>query len=335
MTFTSFRDKPEMENELSIREDIFKTITNTFGIHINSYAEIKLGYLNLKWKIRTNIGDLFVKQYNRKRYPDTMIKGLEISLNHQTFLNGKGIPCPRLFSHEGKYVLLTANGERFVLMRMCDGEVIVPGTASVKQLFHLGQIVGRMHKILNEHKQSKIPLHWDILSKESMVEHWRQRWEEANIVGCDKTIIALQKQRKIIEEIDLFLFSQCEIGWTHWDLFADNILFERDSVSAILDFDRMNYVYQEFDISRPILSVCLYEGEMNLEKVTAFARGFRETQLLSVDKIVRSIKLTWWKEATVLKVEKENDSTPLRRFQVENKWVADNWNYLKELFSDL
>ena len=62
------------------------------------------------------------------------------------------------------------------------------------------------------------------------------------------------------------------------------------------------------------------------------SEGYRETQRLSVDKIVRSIKLTWWKEATVLEVEKEDDSIPLRRFQVENKWVADNWNHLNELY---
>ena len=203
MTFTSIQDKSQIENERLIREDIFETMTTIFGIHIESFSEIKLGYMNLKWKVQTNIGDLFVKQYNKKRYPDTMIKGLETSLKHQTFLNEKGIPCPRLLSHEGKYVLLTPNGERFVIMRMCDGEVIKPGTANVEQLFHLGQIVGRMHKILNDHQQSKLPLHWDILSKESMHEHWRKRWEEANIVGCDETITALKKQQKIIEEIDL------------------------------------------------------------------------------------------------------------------------------------
>ncbi|QUW20842.1 phosphotransferase [Sporosarcina sp. Marseille-Q4063] len=335
MTSTSFRDIPQIKNELSIREDIFGTITNVFGIHIDSYCEIKLGYLNLKWKVQTNIGDIFVKQYSKTRYPDSMIKRLETSLNRQTFLNEKGIPCPRLMSHEGKHVLLTSNGERFVIMRMCDGKVIEPGTANVKQLFHLGQIVGQMHKILNDHQQSRIPLHWDIVSKESMQEHWRKRWEEANSVGCDETITALNKQQKVIEEIDLSLFSACEIGWAHWDLFADNILFKMDAVSAILDFDRMNYVYQEFDISRPILSCCLYKGELDLDKVSAFVQGFRETQLLSVDKIVRSIKLTWWKEATMLKVEGENDSIPLRRFQVENKWVADNWNRLNELFADL
>lgn len=332
MTFTSIQDKSQIENERSIREGIFETMTTIFGIHIESFSEIELGYMNLKWKVQTNIGDLFIKQYNNTRYPDAMVKGLETSLKHQTFLNEKGIPCPRLLSHDGKYVLLTRHGERFVIMRMCGGEVIRPGTANVKQLFHLGQIVGQMHDILNEHQQSKLPLHWDILSKESMLESWQKRWKEANSIGCENTVLALEKQLKLIEEIDLSMFSSCETGWAHWDLFADNILFKKDSVSAILDFDRMHYVYQEFDISRPILSCCLYEGEMDLEKVSAFVRGFRETQRLSVDKIVRSIKLTWWKEATMLQVEKENDSIPLRRFQAENKWVADNWNRLSELF---
>ena len=335
MTFTSIQDKSQIENELLIREDIFETMTTIFGINIKSFSEIKLGYMNLKWKIKTNIGDLFVKQYNKTRYPDSMVKCLETSLNFQTFLNEKGIPCPHLLSHEGKYVLLTPKGECFVIMRMCDGQVIKPGTANVKQLFHLGKVVGRMHKIMNEHQHSKLPLHWDILSKESMLKSWQKRWKEANSIGCENTVLALEKQLKLVEEIDLSIFSSCETGWAHWDLFVDNILFKKDAVSAILDFDRMNYVYQEFDISRPILSCCLYEGEMDLDRVSAFVRGFRETQLLSVDKIVRSIKLTWWKEATMLKVEKENDSIPLRRFQVENKWVTDNWNRLSELFADM
>ena len=337
MTDKTLYDESLSDNEfaVSIREDVFRTITNFFGIRIYSYSEIALGYLNLKWQVKTSIGDLFVKQYNKVRYPNHMEKGLEESLSHQMFLNGKGIPCPQLLSHKGRYVLRTPNGERFVVMRLCDGEVIEPGTATANQLSSLGQVTGRMHKKLNDYQQTSIPLHWDILSKESMQENWLIRWREANSIACDKTISSLEIQRKIIEEIDLSLFSKCETGWAHWDLFVDNILFEKDSVAAILDFDRMNYVYQEFDISRPILSCCLCEGKIDFEKVSAFVEGYRETYGLSVDKIIRSIKLTWWKEATLVTVEKNNDSKPLRRFQAENRWVADNWNQLNKLFSEL
>ena len=337
ITDRSLHDERTSDHEFteSIPEDIFRTITNLFSIRIYNYSEIELGYMNLKWHVKTSIGDLFVKQYNKVRYPDHMIKGVEESLNHQMYLNGKGIPCPQLLSHKGRYVLKTTNGERFVVMRLCGGEVIEPGTATENQMSSLGQVIGRMHKLLNDYQQTSIPLHWDILSKESMRENWQRRWKEANSVACDKTISALVRQQKIIKDIDLSLFTECETGWAHWDLFVDNILFKKDSVAAILDFDRMNYVYQEFDISRPILSSCLYEGKIDLEKVSAFVEGYRETYGLSVDKIIRSIKLTWWKEATMVTVEKNNDSMPLRRFQVENSWVADHWHQLKDIFAEL
>ena len=337
MTEKTFYNKLPSDNESAvlIREDIFESLTKYFGIRIHSYSEIQLGYMNLKWKVKTNIGDLFVKQYNKVRYPNHMVKGLEESLGYQMYLKGKGIPCPQLLSHKGRYVLETSNGERFVLMKLCAGDLIEAGTANVNQMSNLGQSIGKMHKILNDKQQASIPLHWDILSKERMHENWQRRWKEANSVACDQTISALVIQQEIIEEVDLSLFSGCETGWAHWDLFVDNILFEKDSVAAILDFDRMNYVYQEFDISRPILSCCLYEGKIDFKKVSAFVEGYRESYEISADKIIRSIKLTWWKESTLVTVEKNNDSKPLRRFQGENKWVADNWNQLHNLFSEL
>ena len=337
MTEKNLYDESPSDNEFAvlIREDIFESVTKYFGIRIHSYSQIQLGYMNLKWKVKTNIGDLFIKQYNKVRYPNHMVKGLEESLGYQMYLKGKGIPCPQLLSHKGRYVQETPNGERFVLMKLCAGELIEAGKANDNQMSNLGQIIGSMHKILNDKQQTSIPLHWDILSKENMRENWKRRWEESNYVACDKTISSLEIQRKIIEDIDLTLFSKCETGWAHWDLFVDNILFEKDLVAAILDFDRMNYVYQEFDISRPILSCCLYEGEIDLKKVSAFVEGYRETYGLSVEKIIRSIKLTWWKEATLVTGEKNNDSKPLRRFQAENRWVADNWNQLNDLFAEL
>ncbi len=60
----------------SIKEDIFEATTNVFGFNIINFSKIELGHMNLKWKIKTDIGDLFVKQYNKTRYPEEMIVGL-------------------------------------------------------------------------------------------------------------------------------------------------------------------------------------------------------------------------------------------------------------------
>jgi homoserine kinase type II len=291
--------------------------------------------MNLKWTIETNIGNLFVKQYNKTRYPEEMIHGLENSLSHQFNLYNEGIPCPKLYSHKGKYVIKSPNGERFVLMGLCEGNNIKPGTANEDQMYSLGRIIGQLHNILNCNNTVLLPLHWDIRSKESMIANWQERWSEAISLDCNNTLSKLETQRKIIEKSDIDIFSQCEKGWGHWDLFVDNILFKTNSVSAILDFDRMHYVYPEFDISRPILSCCIEKGEIHTDRVSAFVKGYREYQKLTNQKLVRSIRLTWWKEAEWVRVEKTQNSSPLKRFIEENIWVGDNWDDLDSLFANI
>ncbi|TQR15495.1 hypothetical protein [Psychrobacillus vulpis] len=55
-----------------VRDDIFEAITIILGFNILDFSQIELGYMNLKWKIKTEIGGLFVKQYNKTRYPEQM-----------------------------------------------------------------------------------------------------------------------------------------------------------------------------------------------------------------------------------------------------------------------
>jgi homoserine kinase type II len=321
-------------NESDVRKSIFEALEDKFKVNILSFASIDLGYLNLKWKITTDIGDFFVKQYNKKRYPNNRINELEISLKHQGRLYQLGIPCPKLYLHNEKYVSTTTDGTNFVLMGLCEGKNIMPGTANEKQVKSLGKVISRMHKLLNETNTTKPPLHWRPNTKENMLRGLQDRRNEAINFKCPKTIEILETQRRIIESTNLEIFSECEQGWCHWDLFSDNILFNAGNVSAILDFDRMHYVYQEFDISRPILSCCLEEGSMNLQKVLKFVEGYREYKPLTRKQLVRSIKLTWWKESDWVRVE-EKQKASLKRFSEENIWIAENWNELDRLFADI
>lgn len=319
----------------SIRDEILETITEMFGIEIMNSASVELGYMNLKWRIETDAGNFFVKQYHRSRYPEEAVDGLETSLSLQDLLHRNGIPCPELISHQGKYVLRTPSGERFVFMRLCPGKVIEAGSASEAQMYHLGQVTGGMHRIINDGPSVRRALHWHIPTKEWMMANWQERWHEAHAIGCERTIAALDQQKQIIEGIDLEIFSDCEQGWAHWDLFVDNILFDHNRISAILDFDRMHYVFPEFDLSRAVLSCALDHGSIRLSGVSAFVEGYREHRQLTRDTLIRSIRLTWWKEAEWVRAAQEDDSAPLRRFSEENLWVCDNWGQLESLFADL
>ncbi|MBU5210794.1 phosphotransferase [Heyndrickxia oleronia] len=148
-----------------IKEDIFNTLKMRDKLDILSDKKINKGYLNYKWKIYTDKGNFFVKQYNKKRYPDEMLDGLERSLNQHAYLYENGIPCPKLFIYEKKYVQYSIGGERFVLMELKNGNMIEAGSATIDQMYSLGRNIGKMHKLLNKKRQVDLPLHWEIPSK--------------------------------------------------------------------------------------------------------------------------------------------------------------------------
>lgn len=167
-----------------------------------------------------------------------------------------------------------------------------------------------------------------------MMDNWLSRWDKAIKLKDEIVLPILEKQRKIIKRMHLEHFSQCEKGWAHWDLFVDNVLFTSNQVAAILDFDRMNYVFPEFDLSRAILSCCLKDNYLQLEPVSAYFEGYRDYCDITLQKLVRSIRLTWWKESSWIRAGKSVEKT-LQRFCEENKWIGDNWNELEFIFSEI
>ncbi|RED86502.1 phosphotransferase [Cohnella phaseoli] len=305
-----------------------------YGLIVKNAEANDFGFANLKWKIDTDAGIFFVKQYNSERYTDELLSHVEVALGLQDRLNKEaGIPCPTILPHKGSYIQRTSSGERFMLTEFCHGHMVGPGEVNKDQMYHLGQVTGRMHRWLNEHAPLSLHLHWVPASKEKMLTQWLTNWHQAHSAGSDKYIAALELQRKIAEKIDLEMFQSCEEGWVHWDLFVDNILFHSNYVSAILDFDRMHFIYPEFDISRAILSGTILNNKINLESAKAFINGYRESAPLPVLKLVRSIKLTWWKESAWLNIKSEEFRT-LRRFAEELMWVGSHWSMLEDIFND-
>jgi Ser/Thr protein kinase RdoA (MazF antagonist) len=103
--------------------------------------------------------------------------------------------------------------------------MINAGEVNADQMYHLGQVTGRMHKLLSLIPQRKVDWtpNWD-----DLCHKWLQNWKKANVQGRSEAVIqGIESQRVILEQLDLSFFDDCEIGWTHWDLFVDNLLFLR------------------------------------------------------------------------------------------------------------
>lgn len=317
-----------------IKEEILETIQTKFKFQVHSTQPIERGYRNLKWKMETDQGRLFVKQYNPIRYTEESLIEVKKALFFQAQLYDHGIPCPKLYTDQGEYILFTPSGERFVIMGFCLGELVNPGKVNVQQMLSFGEVTGRMHSLLNRSADTHQAPSWTP-SPSIMLEKWKQNWEKAQEKEPQHILDVIEQQRVIIDELDMSLFTSCEQGWTHWDLWVDNLLFHEDKVAAIIDFDRLKYLYPEMDVARAILSCALDEGEMRLDVVSAFLGGYRKTCDFPNWKLIRSLKLLWCLEALIwLQPKTKTSNKVTTRFAEELIWLTQHWFELEKILEE-
>lgn len=322
-------------SSVAICEEILSTIERLFGIRTHTYQENQLGYLNLKWRLETDRGPVFVKQYNRQRYPDDKLAELATALAHQRYLRERGIPCPAVYPRRDRLIHLTPSGERFVLLEFCNGELVSPGLVSEAQMESLGYETGKMHRLLSERSTRRPAMHWDVPPRTELLADWQRRWEQAAADEAADVLPALERQREILEAFDFASLQTSEPGWAHWDLWVDNLLFHPASVAAVLDFDRMRWVYPEMDIARAVLSGALQGDTMRMEAMSAFVAGYRTAAGWEEGRLIRSLQLLWCLERGHVRSFEPDETRPVRRFRDEMIWLGRHWDRLTEMFSDI
>jgi homoserine kinase type II len=152
---------------------------------------------------------------------------------------------------------------------------------------------------------------------------------------CELYKQTVVKQEKIINSLhDDFLCSLPK-GITHKDFAADNILFYKDSVSAILDFDTNRYGYQWQDIGRILLSLSLKNEDFNVNLVNAFISGYQEHLEMNISHIANAMRLSWCIETPwwIYYGNFINPTIKAARFRDEIIWLTDNWFELEYILN--
>ena len=324
--------------ENTILIEIKETIKRMFSIRVIEYAEINRGLLNLKWKAITNNGTLFIKQYNEERYPtsdEKRLKRLNTALSIQKKLSEEGIRCPHILTFNGDVILRTKQNIRFSITEYKEGNLINAGRINCNQFHDLGVELGKIHGLVNKQIDEKAIPRWVMPSKEELIAQWNENWRLTNGRNTAAINTFLKLQKEIFENLDISIFDGSKPGWAHSDLWCDNILFYPDSLSAIIDFDRFQYIYPELDISRAILSFALDNNCLRMDAVKAFIAGYNQFGNVTADDIIRSLKLLyclesfWW-----LNNESFNSEGPPRRFAEEMVWLTSNWLNLEKILSE-
>lgn len=324
-----------INEENSILVEIIETLERMFSIRVFDYLEINKGLLNLKWKITTNKGTLFIKQFNEDRYPISNEKRsnrLNSALLIQKRLSEEGIRCPYILTFNGDVILNTKQNIRFIITEYRDGKLIGAGKINCYQFHDLGIELGKIHSFINNQIDEKAIPRWIMPSKEQLLAEWNENWILTNGSNSSDINNFLKLQKEILENIDINIFKDSKPGWAHSDLWCDNVLLYTDSLSAIIDFDRFQYIYPELDISRAILSFALDNNCLRLDVVNAFIKGYNQYGNITIDETIRSLKLLyclesfWWLNSNCF-----NGEGPPRRFAEEMVWLTKNWTNLEKI----
>ena len=287
------------------------------------------GWLNNLWKAEAGVQTLLIKQYSSKRYNKERLDLLEEALQRQIILEKEGIICPHIYLCDNRAIHFKDDKTAYTVMDFCQGKNINCQTITLAQMQSLGTACALMHIAF-----SKLPNNtvkgFPIKSKQILDSLWENYDTCKRVMSLNmpmKFQTALLSQKSILMQLTEEFFDTLPKGITHEDFTPDNLLFDSDGVSAIIDFDRNCYSFIYHDIGRAVLSFALEENRLNIEKVHAFLNGYSMHLPLTLSDIADALRISWCIEV-VWWVQPECFSMKTckaTRYRDEILWLTEIW----------
>lgn len=333
-----------LTTENQLLGEIAEWLKRHVSAELLSAERIRRGLMNEKWIVETNMGRLFVKTYHPGRYkmqnPESRGK-IEIALQLQLLFYQSGGPCPEPLTLEGRCIHILPCGRYMTVMTCCPGAMVLAGKIGEQRMHSLGRAAADMHAVWDSAaalgREAAMPPGEPIwqLSREKMGRAWEESWEAARD-STERVRNALLLQKTIMDSLGNVDFAPLTAGWAHLDLWADNLLFEGDSLAAIVDFDRARYSFPALDIGRAVLSGTLSERGFRKDAVVAFAEGYRSVRPLQPGSLLRAIQYAWCIESSWwIKPSLESSSAVPARFAAEMIHTAERWEQLDALLGNI
>jgi homoserine kinase type II len=223
-----------------------------------------------------------------------------------------------------------------MVMEYCQGKLIPPGKTNVHQIYDLGRATGKMHRLLNDGtlRIRKSP-QFIPPCREERLAHWNAVWEQAKEAGKTQLLADIETQRRATEDMNIEILELLQLGWAHRDLWVDNLLFNDNRLTAILDFDRLRYDYPQLDVARAVIS-CALDDNLDVSLASAFIEGYSEERTVVKGYLTNSLRLLWYMESTWwINANMDQHSVPPARFAKEMLWLAENQKNMSDLLENI
>lgn len=318
-------------------EKIINYVKQNYKIKIDEIEELKGGWLNKKYLIKSD-DNLFVlkimsnkklqKMSNNEFGPNYGLSRLILSLKMEDYMYNNGINCPKIIKKSDGNFVGKLNSEYLFMMEYIKGKSLNSSNVSAEQLYLLGLETAKMHIKFNEHDKINFPGRYlKIPTIEELKNNNFSKFEYINDFYSEYSNL-IKMQSEIIEALfSNDIMSEIPIGIVHGDYANDNIIFS-ENIPYIIDFELVRENSYLQDIGRIILSFCYENNKIDNIKLQAFVKGYNQLSRLTPKYISLSLIVVWINEFDmwIKKSYFETKITPkAKRFQEELMFITYNF----------
>ena len=191
-----------------------------------------------------------------------------------TFLRKHSFPCPHPLQDRMGRFYRNFNNKCVSLFRYQEGRVLPVEKIKHTQLETIGHALGDLHVIGKAYKKG-IDNRFSFERVADLYLSVRNRLPNYFRKIC----------RTLDDEIDYltrYLEGKLPKGVIHGDLFADNVLFRGEKLTAVLDFEAACRGKFIFDIATAVNALCFVKGEYSLDRFRSLLMGYESVRTLSL-----------------------------------------------------
>ena len=287
-------------------EQLIPDVTNAFGLGTPArLTPLGTGFMNRNWRVTTPAGTFAVKQL-LDHNPD-QARRTHAVLNA---LAARGFPVPT--------PVVLPDGDT-VLDHACGGFTIAPWMPGVfregtdltqPECTAAGHLLGELHDHLaavlpsepdtTEPKRESPPAdpHAAVATINRYIELIEARpvrdtfdKQAHPMLRTRREHITTQAHRKPVGSTRLAPY-----GWIHADFQQFNLLWDHGRISAVLDWDRLCFAWPVGEAVGAAIFLFMNRerGNVDLDRVSTFIAGYRETRPVADAQLIDAVHRFWW-----------------------------------------
>ncbi|RSM64050.1 hypothetical protein DMB66_21295 [Actinoplanes sp. ATCC 53533] len=286
-------------------QSTLQQVADAFGLGlVVSADEVTEGLMNRNWRVTTTLGEWAIKQVL-----DVDAAAARRQHRATAALARLGLPVPVPVIADDDSVVIV-DGAVYAVLPWANGVHRHGLTLTMDEAAALGELLARLHTALAE-IMPLAPHHLmvsvtDVATAHAKIDRYlnliTERPDRDDFDRYAET--QLHHRRRLLEQTaDLRPAAVIPVepcGYTHGDFQYLNLLWNRGSVSAVLDWDRLDVRPLGLEIARSATLLFGHGDErgLDLDRIAAFSTGYRQRRPVADTGLADAVHRLWWERVS-------------------------------------